>query len=30
MPRWLWILLGVLAAIALLIFIIASVHVGVK
>lgn len=30
MPRWFWVLLGVLAAIALIIFIIVNVNVNVK
>ena len=29
MPRWLWILLGVLACIALLIFIVANINVSI-
>jgi uncharacterized membrane protein len=30
MPRWLWILIGVLAAIALIIFIVANANLDVK
>jgi hypothetical protein len=30
MPRWLWVLLGVLAVIALLIFIVANIDISTK